>query len=689
MSDGEALDGRRRVVIARLSPSVDGGRHPVKRTVGEVMEVEADLLIDGHDVLAARLHVRHESDPAWTVLPMTPLGASRPDGFGRRFALSRLGAVEYRVEGWVDTFASFRHGLERKVGAGQDVSVELLSGGSLVAAAAVRAAEDRGRPAERPRVLRQPTVPPEAESDPAALRIAAELLADARTPIDERIAVALDAELGERMARHPDLRLATLQPEPYRIVVEPERARFSAWYELFPRSCGKDGRHGTLSDVIEHLPYVAGMGFDVLYMPPVHPIGRSHRKGPNNTLAAGDGDPGSPWAIGAAEGGHEALHPELGTLDDFARLVSRARELGIEIALDIAFQASPDHPWVKQHPDWFVHRADGSIQYAENPPKKYQDVYPFDFECDDWRGLWRALASVFFTWIDRGVRVFRVDNPHTKPIGFWAWCLAEIRGRHPDVIFLSEAFTRPLMLEQLAKIGFSQSYTYFTWRTTARELQTYLEELVARERVEFLRPSFWPNTPDILPEHLQLGVRPIFQQRAILAATLSSCWGIYGPAFELCDARALPGREEYQDSEKFQLRRWDLDAPHSLRHLLARLNRIRREHPALQGNRTLRFHPTDSDALLCYSKTGPEGDVIVCVVSLDPFHVRAGFVELDLAALGLPLDASFQVHDLIGDGRYLWNGARNYIELDPQAMPAQIFAIRHRDRREQNFEYFL
>jgi starch synthase (maltosyl-transferring) len=431
------------------------------------------------------------------------------------------------------------------------------------------------------------------------------------------------------------------------------------------------------------------MGFDVVYLPPIYPIGRAHRKGPNNSLTAGEGDPGSPWAIGGPEGGHDALHPDLGTLDDFAAFVSQARGLGIETALDIAFQASPDHPWVKQHPDWFVRRPDGSIQYAENPPKKYQDVYPFNFECDDWKGLWSALAGVFLAWADRGVRVFRVDNPHTKPIPFWEWCLAEVRAKYPDAIFLSEAFTRPLLLQRLAKIGFSQSYSYFTWRTTSDELRAYLEDLTGTDQVEYLRPNFWPNTPDILPEHLQTGGRPVFVQRAILAATLTACWGIYGPAYELCEAKPVPGKEEYADSEKYQLRTWDLEAPHSLRYLLARLNRIRREHAALHDNRTLHFHTTDDPALLCYSKTAPGGDAVVCVVNLDPYHVRRGWVTLDLAALGLPADADYQVHDLIGDGRFAWRGARNYVELDPAAMPAHVFTVRRRSHREHGFEYFL
>ena len=623
------------MVVATLSPSVPGlapDRHAVKRTIGEPLRVEADLLIDGHDKVRGLLHVRHTDDAGWTEVPMRPVGPHHPDRWAAEVTLDRLGTWQYRVEGWVDRFATWRHGLSRKVEAGQDVSVELMVGAKLA-----------GLPS-----LDVPT--------------------------------ALGPDLVARMEAHPERRFATMSMI-VPVVVERERARFSAWYELFPRS------FGGLRNVTERmLPYVAEMGFDVLYLPPVHPIGRQFRKGPNNSLTAGPKDPGSPWAIGGPEGGHEALHPDLGTLDDFAKLVARARELGIDVAIDIAFQASPDHPWVRQHPDWFVRRPDGSIQYAENPPKKYQDVYPFDFECADWKNLWAALADVFLVWAARGVRTFRVDNPHTKPIAFWEWCLARVRRDYPDAIFLSEAFTRPLLLQELAKVGFSQSYTYFTWRVTAPELRRYLEELIPI--LDFVRPNFWPNTPDILPEHLQIGGRPAFAQRAILAATLTASWGVYGPSYELSDGAGLPGKEEYKDSEKYQTREWHLDRPDSLRWLIGRLNAVRREHPALQQDRSLRFHDTDSDALLCYSKTAGD-DVVLCVVSTDPFHTRAGWVTLDLDALGLPADQPFQVHDLLGDARFLWNGARNYVEIDPHAAPGHVFAIRRRVHREHGFEYFL
>ena len=600
------------MVVAAVRPSVDGGCHPVKRTLGESLRVEVDLGIDGHDLLDARLHVRRRGDEQWTEIPMLPAGIERPDTWTADVTLDRLGAWEYRVEAWVDAVATWRRGLEKKQAAGQDVKVDLLDGARL---------------------------PPDA------------------------------------------WRALATWSDPYPLVVESPRAGCSAWYELFPRS------FGTLRDVIGLVPYVAEMGFDVLYLPPIHPIGKTNRKGPNNSLTAGPEDPGSPWAIGGAAGGHDAIHPELGTLEDLAALVAAAERAGIAIAIDIAFQASPDHPWIGEHPDWFVQRADGTLQYAENPPKKYQDVHPFDFQTRDWKNLWKALRDVFLVWCERGVRVFRVDNPHTKPVPFWQWCLAEVRDRYPDAIFLSEAFTRPLMLHQLAKVGFSQSYTYFTWRTGSHELRAYLEELTGPSR-EYLRPNFWPNTPDILPEHLQFGGRPVFAQRAILAATLTANWGIYGPAFELCDAAALPGKEEYADSEKYQRRRWDLEAPHSLRHLIARLNKIRLDHPALRQDRTLRFHSTDNEALLCYSKRAGD-DVVLCVVNLDPHHVHAGWIELDLAALGIPADASYQVHDLLGGSRHLWHGRRNYVELDPQAAPGHVLSIHRQSRREEGFEYFL
>jgi starch synthase (maltosyl-transferring) len=654
-----------RVVVEAVSPEVDGGRFPAKRTVGEKVVVEADVYAEGHDTLTAMLRWRPESSAEWTELPMEPLGNDRWRG---SFTPSALEPHRYTVEGWVDGFRTWRAGLAKKVAAQQVEEVDLLVGTELIEAAAGRAQADQA----------------------VRLRAAAAALRGGE-PIGARARLALDDELALLVARHPD------RSEPGRlgrelvIDVERERARFGAWYELFPRSAAQEpGRHGTLRDVAARLPYVAGMGFDVLYLPPVHPVGRSHRKGRGNASAAGPGDVGSPWAIGGPEGGHTALHPELGTMDDFRRLVARAHELGLELALDLALQCSPDHPWVKEHPEWFRRRPDGSIQYAENPPKRYQDIYPIDFETPQWRELWQALLGVVAFWAAEGVRIFRVDNPHTKPFRFWEWLIAEARRAHPDLVFLAEAFTRPKVMYQLGKVGFSQSYTYFTWRNTKWELTEYLRELTKTGVKDYFRPNFWPSTPDILPEPLQWGGRAMFQARLVLAATLSASYGIYGPAYELMEARArAAGTEEYLDSEKYEVRHWDLEAE-SLREFIGRVNRIRRENPALQANDSLTFHRVENEQLIAYSKTTEDrSDQVLVVVNLDPHHVQSGWLELPLEPLGIAPGEPYQVHDLLGGGRYFWHGTRNYVEIDPRAAPAQIFLIRRRLRTERDFDYFL
>ncbi len=654
--------GLRRVLVEKVAPAVDCGRHPAKRTVGDRVVVEADLVADGHEKVAGAVLYRPRGEPTWREAPLEPLPNDRWRG---AFVPDRIGRWEYTVEAWVDTFATWRDGLHKKADAGQDVHLELLEGAELVHRAAERTSGE----------------------DAEALSEVARALSDEEVDAAVRVEVALDAALAARMHHNPDRTDATRHDPPLALVVDPVRARFSAWYELFPRSSGPNGAHGTLADAAELIPYVAEMGFDVLYLPPIHPIGRTHRKGPNNTLGAGPDDVGCPWAIGAAEGGHKAVHPELGTLDDFRRFVRRANEAGLEVAIDIAFQASPDHPWVKEHPEWFRRRPDGTIQYAENPPKKYQDVYPFDFDSKDWRGLWEELLSVFLFWIDQGVRTFRVDNPHTKSLRFWEWCIDRIKSEHPDVVFLSEAFTRPKLMYALAKLGFTQSYTYFTWRTTRHELAEYLAELTRTEAREFFRPNFWPNTPDILPEHLQHGGRGAFLSRLVLASTLSSSWGMYGPAFELMERVPRPGAEEYVDNEKYQLRDWDLEADHSLRHVVARINRIRRDRPALQHTDNVRFHATDNDELICYSKQW-EDDLVLVVVNLDPHHRHSGWVELDLRSLGVDPEHPYLLHDLLGDARYVWHGPRNFVELDPHVMPAHVFEVRRRTRTEVDFDYF-
>ncbi|HMO59970.1 MAG TPA: alpha-1,4-glucan--maltose-1-phosphate maltosyltransferase, partial [Roseiflexaceae bacterium] len=503
---------------------------------------------------------------------------------------------------------------------------------------------------------------------------------------------ALSAELAELMYQHSERLYATTFERVLPIEVNIPLARFGAWYELFPRSCATEpGKHGTLRDVEARLPYVASMNFDILYLPPIHPIGRSFRKGRNNSVTAEPGDVGSPWAIGAAEGGHMSIHPDLGTLDDFRRLVKAAASYKIDIALDIAFQCAPDHPYVQQHPEWFRVRPDGTIQYAENPPKKYQDIYPFDFESADWQAMWHELREILRFWCREGVRVFRVDNPHTKSFGFWQWVIAEIKRDYPETIFLSEAFTRPKVMYRLAKLGFTQSYNYFPWRNTRAEITEYLTELTTTEVRDYFGANLWPNTPDILPEYLQFGGRPAFIARLVLAATLGPAYGIYGPAFELCDNEPMaPGREEYLNSEKYEIRAWDIDRPDSLRPLIARVNAARRQHPALQSNANLRFHPVDNDQLIAYTKSTDDGsDQVLVVVNLDPNYPQSGFLELPLYELGIDPQQPYQVHDLLSDARYIWNGPRNYVALDPQRTQAHLFVIRRRVRTEHDFDYYL
>ena len=655
-------EGRRRVIIARVSPELDCGRFPVKRIVGDELVVEADIFADGHDELAAMLRYRGPGMEDWHEVPMTFLSNDR---WRASFTVTELGVWEYTVVAWIDRFATWQRDLQKRLDAGQDVTVDLLIGAELVEATAAQA----------------------SDADAAWLRHAATSLRQG----PDAIVVARSPELAARMRRADPRPFMAEYPRVLRVVVDRERARFSTWYELFPRSCSPEpGRHGTFRDCEAWLPHIAELGFDVLYLPPIHPIGRTHRKGKNNSLVAGPDDPGSPWAIGSEEGGHDAVHPQLGTLEDFRRFVARARDYGIEIALDLAFQCSPDHPYVREHPEWFRRRPDGTIQYAENPPKKYQDIYPFDFESPAWRELWLELLRIVYFWIEQGIRIFRVDNPHTKPFAFWEWLIDTVKRDYPEVIFLSEAFTRPKVMYQLAKLGFTQSYTYFAWRNTKSELEAYFTELTQTEVREFFRPNLWPNTPDILTEFLQAGGRPAFLIRLILAATLGASYGLYGPPYELCEATPLaPGSEEYLDSEKYEIRHWKLDSPHSIAPVIARVNRIRRENPALQQDWTLRFHPIDNDALIAYSKTSRDGqNAIVTVVNLDPHHRHAGWVTLDLAALGITPETPYQMHDLLSGERYIWHGPRNYVELDPHSMPAHIFAVRPRIRSEHDFEYY-
>jgi starch synthase (maltosyl-transferring) len=504
--------------------------------------------------------------------------------------------------------------------------------------------------------------------------------------------VAESEELMAAMQRYPDLSLATKYERELVVIAEREKARFSTWYEVFPRSTGDEpGRHGTFGDCEQRLPYIASMGFDVVYLPPIHPIGHRFRKGKNNSPAAEPGDVGSPWAIGDETGGHTAIHPELGTLEQFQSFLAAARGLGLEVALDIAFQCTPDHPWTRTHPEWFRKRPDGTTQYAENPPKKYEDIYPLDFETAQWRELWEALKGVVDFWIAQGVRLFRVDNPHTKPFRFWEWCIDAVRAEHADVLFLAEAFTRPHVMKRLAKLGFSQSYTYFTWRDTKAELIVYFTELIKSAVSEYLQPNLWPNTPDILPQVLQVGGHPAFMMRLLLAATLSASYGIYGPAFELGENTPREqGGEEYLNSEKYELRQWNLDSPQNIRHFIARVNHIRRDNPALQHNRSLTFHETDNPNLICYTKTSDDlSNAIIVVVNLDCAHTQSGWVTLDARQLGIEPGKTFQAEDLLSGGHFLWRTPRDYVELAPDRFPGHILRVRRWVRTEKDFDYYL
>jgi starch synthase (maltosyl-transferring) len=631
-------EGQLRVVIENVTPQVDGGRFPAKRVLGDQLIVEADVFADGHEELRAVLRSCAPGASEWQETEMEPLGNDR---WRATVALTEIGRWRYDVAGWIDPFRTWQHDLSKRVDARQDVTVDLEIGAALIEAAAGRA----------------------SNADAGTLTSSAKSLTT-RT--------ALSRELAAVVERYPDRSRETTLDTPLELTVDPERARFSAWYEMFPRSASPDPRrHGTFRDVIDRLPYVKELGFDVLYLPPIHPIGRQFRKGANNITQAKSSDPGVPWAIGGPEGGHTAIHPDLGTLDDFSALVEAARAQGIEVALDIAFQASPDHPWVKEHPTWFRHRPDGTIQYAENPPKKYQDIYPFDFESTDWRGLWQALHDVFEFWIGQGVTIFRVDNPHTKAFAFWEWCIGSLKARHPETIFLAEAFTRPKVMYRLAKLGFSWSYTYFTWRNEKEELTDYMEELTSPPVNEFFRPNLWPNTPDILHDYLQQGGRAAFEARFVLAATMASSYGIYGPAYELGEnVPREPGSEEYLNSEKYQQRTWDLESPTSLAPLIATVNRARREHPALQSNQRLTFHPIDNDALIAYSKQNADGsDTILVVVNLDSFSAQGG-------TLRLPWDLPLRVTDLLTGRSFSWSGGRAWIQIDPAVMPAHVFVVK-------------
>jgi starch synthase (maltosyl-transferring) len=654
-------EGTKRIVIEGVKPEIDGGRFPIKRIIGDKVVVEADIFADGHDVLAATLLYRREGDPNWNEVSMEFLVNDRWRG---SFMVAELGRYRYTITAWVDQFKSWREKLIKKVEASQDTSVDYSAGAQIIVEAIQRA----------------------TKRDATAMQEWFKSLRSAKVSRVAKAKLALSKKVLVLMSKYADRQFAMTYHVELEVVVDRAKARFSAWYEMFPRSCSENRQHGTFKDCETRLHYISEMGFDVLYLPPIHPVGHTNRKGKNNAPKAKPDAPGTPWAIGSEEGGHKAVHPQLGTLEDFHQLVDKARDYGIEIALDLAFQCSPDHPYVKEHPEWFRWRPDGTVQYAENPPKKYQDIYPLEFETENWEELWEELKSIILFWIEQGVRIFRVDNPHTKPFAFWEWLIDGIKKEYPDVLFLAEAFTRPKVMYRLAKLGFTQSYTYFTWRNTKWELAQYFTELTQTEVREYFRPNLWPNTPDILTDYLRDGGRPAFMVRLVLAATLGANYGIYGPAFELCeDRRRDKESEEYLDSEKYEIKNWSIASPNSLKDFIGRVNHIRRENPALQSDSSLHFHSVDNDQLICYSKrTEDLSNVILVVVNLDYRYKQSGWVELSLEELGLDFDKPYKVHDLLADATYRWQGSRNYVELDPQKIPAHIFRIHYRITKSRN-----
>lgn len=639
------IRGQARVIIENVQPQVDSGHYPAKFTIGEFVRVTADIFGDGHDHLRAQVLFKHEKNESWSTLE---LQHRSNDNWAASFPVTEKGFYLFTIRAWVDHFETWYDGFKKKAEAALDLQVELMGGALLLK-----------------RI---------GKGDPYFQSLSATLSDknNYQAAIDKVLSPAFEKIVHE----HPLIEHETTYEKEIKLMVEFKKANFSAWYELFPRSASLDGRHGTFGDVIRLLPRISAMGFDVLYLPPIHPIGKVNRKGKNNSVRAEPGEPGSPWAIGSNEGGHKAIHPELGSLADFRKLISEARKLSIDVAMDIAFQCAPDHPYVKEHPQWFRQRPDGSIQYAENPPKKYQDIYPFNFENEDWKNLWEELRTVFEYWIEQGVKIFRVDNPHTKPIRFWQWVIAEINKKHEDIIFLSEAFTRPKIMASLAKVGFTQSYTYFTWRVTKEEIVEYVNELVHTSSRYYFRPNFWPNTPDILPFHLQHQGENIFIIRLALAMTLSSSYGIYGPPYEFTHNIPVPGREEYLDSEKYEIKRHEWKKTNRMTDIITILNRARKQHPALQSTWNLQFCAIHQPNLLAYLKATQDlSDIFLVVINLDPNQKHSGYVQLPRERLGIHDRVNVKIHDLMTDEHYTWTQDWNYVELDPYKMPFHLFKL--------------
>ncbi len=646
----KTIQGQQRVIIENISPQLDSGRYAIKAFEGDTIKVEADIFLDGHDQLAAKLLYKFSTDEDWIE---TTMNFVNNDHYEASFQVSKNGFYTYTIQAWVDNAATWHHEIDMKIKDGQHVNIELLVGANII----------------------EKMMKIASKEDKAELKAIANLFKDSNT-YNEAIAFIYNHKLHEWIEKYPDRQHATIHRH-LKVWVDREKAAFSAWYSMFPRSASvKKGQHGTFKDVEENvLPRLKSLGFDVLYIPPIHPIGKQFRKGKNNSTTCQEGEPGVPYGIGSELGGHTAILPELGTLDDLKHLIGACKEMGIELAMDLAIQCSPDHPWAKEHPEWFKIRPDGTIQYAENPPKKYQDIYPINFETENWKELWEELKSIIMTWADWGVRILRIDNPHTKPFAFWEWVIAEVQAVHPDMIFLAEAFTKPKVMAELAKLGYTQSYTYYTWRNSKAELIGYMNELTQTEQKQYMRPNFWTNTHDILPWALQTGLEPLFIIRYFMAATLSSNYGIFGPVFEYMISEANPNKEEYKNSEKYEIKHWNWEMENKLTYIIRQTNHARIENSALQRTNNITFCDIQNDQILAYLKTHSNGNRILCIVNLDGHNRQGGTVRIPLHLIQKYPDQEYIVHDLITGAKYVWRGEYNYIDLDPHVMPMHLFRI--------------
>ncbi|MGB3607402.1 alpha-1,4-glucan--maltose-1-phosphate maltosyltransferase [Psychroserpens sp.] len=643
------MQNQNRVVIDAVSPQINCGEFFIKRVINEIVNVDAHVLVDGHDVIAASVLFKHEKERVWSESRMYHVVN---DEWKCAFTVQKQGFYSYKVQGWVDYALNWQHGIERKIEDHQHVKSELLEAVPII----------------------EPLLKKATKEEKVFLKRCIANFQD-ESKYEEAVKDAISEELHHIFVTYPEKFLAN-ESKVFQVYVDRKKARFSTWYEFFPRSASEvEGQHGTFKDCERLLPRVSKMGFDTLYFPPIHPIGEVNRKGKNNTTDAKDGDVGSAWGIGSKDGGHKALHPQLGSLDDFKELIKKAKEFDIEIAMDYALQAAPDHPWVKSHPDWFKWRPDGTVQYAENPPKKYQDILPIYWESKDYKNLWQECLESMLCWIDCGINVFRVDNPHTKPYYFWNWLISEVKAKHPDVLFLAEAFTKPKVMQRLAKEGYTQSYTYFTWRNNKHELIEYMTELTQTEMRDYMQPNFWPNTPDINPFHLQGANESKYIQRYILAATLSSSIGIYGPVFEQMISEAIPGKEEYHMSEKFQLKHYDWFKENKLTLLISKINALRHQNEALQQTNNIKFCTIENDNLMAFYKwNDSRTNELLIIISLDQYYAQQGSVQLPLEELGVHHGQQIRVEDLITGSSYNWHHEWNFVELHP-TLPFHIFKI--------------